>query len=195
MASRAALIADLKHARREGIYASAQDAAVDHNVPLAFLLAVGSRESRLGRVLPSSCLGPGGEYGVWQINPHGVYARWALQHDPCDHRANAQKAASILAEELQRFGGNARYAAAAYNVGPDDVLRALRWSVDPDRYTTGGNYGTDVAKRVKVLDQLLPVQLPEVVVARSRSDRSVALALSLFGLGVVSWAVAGAQTD
>jgi len=184
MASRAALIDDLEHARRKGIYASAQDAALDRNVPLALLLAVGSRESRLGRVLPSSCIGLGGEYGVWQINPHGVYAKWSLKHDPCDHRANAQQAAFILAEELQRFGGNALHAAAAYNAGPDDALRALRRGVDPDRYTTGGNYGRDVTGRMKVLDQLLPVQMPELRVESFSYKHDLTAVLAAVGLSV-----------
>jgi hypothetical protein len=126
---------------------------------------------------------------VWQINPHGVYARWAAQHDPCDHRANAQKAASILAEELQRFGGNARHAAVAYNAGPNDVIRALRRGVDPDRYTTGANYGSDVAERVKVLDQLSPVQMPELRVESFRSKHDFTTVLALVGLGVVALSV------
>lgn len=184
MAFPSALTADLEHARGSGILAAAQDAALDYDVPLAFLLAVGSRESRLGRALPPSCIGPGGEHGVWQINPYGVYSQWAARHAPCDHVANAQKAASILSDELDRFAGHYKRAAAAYNTGPADVRDLARQGRDPDEATTGGDYGPDVLWRARVIQEALPLELPELVVeARRPPAQSVAALLTLLGFG------------
>ena len=164
--------------------AAAQDAALDHNIPLAFLLAIGSRESGLGRVLSPSCIGPGGEYGVWQINTGGVYSSWTAQNDPCDHAANAQKAASILSDELERFAGHYKRAAAAYNTGPADVRDLARQGRDPDEATTGGDYGSDVLWRARVIQEALPLELPELVVeARRPPAQSVAAPLALLGIG------------
>ena len=179
------LTADLEHARGSGIFSAAQDAALDYDVPLSFLLAVGSRESRLGRILPPSCIGPGGEHGVWQINPRGVYGRWTAQNDPCDHGANAQKAASILSDELERFAGHYKRAAAAYNTGPADVRRLVRQGRDPDAATTGGGYGADVVRRMQFYQQALPVQMDELIVRADYVGFSQrAVSVGFLGVGV-----------
>jgi hypothetical protein len=58
--------------------------------------------------------------------------------------------------------------------------------LDPDYYTTGGKYGKDVAERMKMLNRLLPVQMPELLVEHARPKRSLASVLIFIGLGVVS---------
>jgi hypothetical protein len=187
MASTVTVINDVTHAEQEGIVSVAWDAALDGDVPLQLLLAVGSRESGLGRRLASTCIHPGGEHGLWGIHPRW-YGPFTSRTDPCDHAAYARKAAEILGAGYRRFG-NWKDALAAYNAGPDDVERARRQGVDPDRYTTGGNYGADVLWRARVIREALPMQLPEVVVEGRRPSRSVALPLALLGIGAVGLAL------
>ena len=187
MATTATVLGDLDHAERQGIVSAARDAALDVDVPLHLLLAVGSRESGLGRQVPSTCIHPGGEHGLWGIHPRW-YGSFTRRTDPCDHAAHARKAAEILRTEYRRFR-NWKDALAAYNAGPDDVGRARRQGVDPDRYTTGGNYGADVLWRARVIREALPVQLPEVVVEGRRPSRSVAIPLALLGIGAVGLAL------
>jgi hypothetical protein len=123
---------------------------------------------------------------VWQINPYGVYSRWAARHAPCDHAANAQKAASILSDELERFAGHYKRAAAAYNTGPADVRHLVRQGRDPDAVTTGGDYGADVARRMQFYQQALPIQMDELIVRADRIGvRQWVVPLGLFGLGAV----------
>ena len=61
---------------------------------------------------------------------------------------NIDAGAALLRVNLDRFHGQFPPAVAAYNCGPENVLRALSEGLSVDAFTTGGNYSTDVlAKR------------------------------------------------
>jgi len=183
MASTVTVINDVTHAEQEGIVSAAWDAALDGDVPLQLLLAVGSRESGLGRRLASTCIHPGGEHGLWGIHPRW-YGSFTSRTDPCDHAAHARKAAEILRSGYDRFG-SWKEALVAYNAGPDAVERARRAGINPDRYTTGGDYGRDVIERAAVIRNALPISLPELIVSEDQPAQDWAVPLGLATLGVI----------
>ena len=88
------------------------------------------------------------------------------------------------ARGYRRFG-NWKDVLVAYNAGPDAVHRARREGIDPDRHTTGGDYGRDVIARAAVVRNVLPVSLPELIVTESRPAPDWAVPLGVAGLGVI----------
>jgi soluble lytic murein transglycosylase-like protein len=120
----------------------------------SLLLAVASRESRIGEALSPSGLGDGGNgIGIMQIDRRW-HPQFAAVTDALDSWANVQKGAELLNTELNRYGGNLRFALDAYNAGAGNVDKALNRGLDPDSYTTGGNYGRDVISRYRLLQQI-----------------------------------------
>ncbi len=94
----------------------------------------------------SNIVGDAGHgHGVFQIDDRTyAFARTPAAMDP---RQNANKAAQILAENLQRYGGDVRAALSAYNAGsPTATGTATTW---PDGRTLG--YADSVLRHVSEL--------------------------------------------
>jgi len=107
----------------------------------------------------------------------------ALSHC-CSLPAFGGKAAEILRGGDDRFG-SWKEALVAYNAGPDAVERARRAGINPDRYTTGGDYGRDVIERAAVIRNALPIPLPELIVSEDQPAQDWAVPLGLATLGVI----------
>ena len=89
-----------------------------------------------------------------QIN-RSAHPGFFAQHDWRDPAANLDYGASVIAGDLKHYDGDVARAAAAYNAGPGNVDRALRAGHSADSVTTGGDYGTDVARRYQHFRALL----------------------------------------
>lgn len=138
----------------KGILKHFNNAANQTGVDRNLLLAVASRESGMGMTLDANYLGDGGNgIGLMQVDRR-YHAGYAASHAPSDHEANIMYAAKLLASDLRRFDGNMKYALVAYNAGADDVYTAIENRVDPDLFTTGQDYASDVISRYKVINAL-----------------------------------------
>lgn len=154
MVSKLTISTQLTYANLRGYLDAFSYAARATGVDRDLLLAVASRESAIGMTLGPDWLGDSGYgIGLMQIDRR-FHERFARTHRPRDNRANVLYAARLLKDLLGRFGGVKKYALAAYNAGPDDVVRALRQGVPVDTYTTGGDYSTDVLSRYRIIKQM-----------------------------------------
>jgi hypothetical protein len=119
------------------------DLEASYHLPRGILLAVGSRETNLSLSWAENPHQPGnGGSGVWQQTFPPAPAEFPPQ-------AQAETAAIDLQRLLSEYGGNVDEAADAYNSGrPFDAA------------TTGGNYGSDVAARLALVQLHYPPPVP-----------------------------------
>lgn len=144
---------ELGHAKGKGWYTHFRDAARVESVPLPLLLAVASRESRMGMRLPEDGVHPGGEYTIMAINPT-AHPEWARSHAPTDHVDGIYYASSYLRDLKNRKGiPTWDGALVGYNAGPSDAKEAEQTGYY-DRHTTGGDYVTDVQQRRENFEQI-----------------------------------------
>jgi soluble lytic murein transglycosylase-like protein len=92
-----------------------EESAARHAVPTPLVEAVAWQESRFNQAAVS----PKGARGVMQLMPTTASE---LGVDAADQRANIDGGAAYLARMMRRFG-DVKLALAAYNAGPDAVLR------------------------------------------------------------------------
>lgn len=108
-----------------------------HGMPPALLYAVGSRETNLKNEIGDS----GHGHGVFQLDDRSHQIPPGFDQDV---RAQAQKAADMLADGFRRFGEWVK-ACNYYNSGQPDAGG-----------TAGGDYGPDVMERQAYLATLIP---------------------------------------
>jgi hypothetical protein len=125
-------------------------AAERHHVSPALILALMDRETgdprRIGFGGRDPAVTNGNDFGLMQIN-RAAHPAFFRDHDWRDPAANIDYGASVIAGTLRHYDGNVTEAAAAYNAGPGNVDRALAAGRSADSATTGGDYGSDVARR------------------------------------------------
>lgn len=92
-------------------------AAIRYGVPPDLALAVGSHESGFRQ----SAVSPKGARGVMQLMPRTAKG---LGVNPLRKTENIDGGVRYLGEMLSRFGGDRRASLAAYDAGPERVLRA-----------------------------------------------------------------------
>lgn len=149
-----AVLSHVRHAERNGWLPLFKDAAGSDLTP-ALLLAIGSRESALGKALDSSWKGDNGNaWGIMQIDRR-AHPQWTERHAPNDHAANVQKGADVLRSEVEYFG-RLRPALASYNTTRGAVETALSKGISVDTYTTGGDYTEDVLRRAEWIAEARP---------------------------------------
>ncbi|MCW9709056.1 transglycosylase SLT domain-containing protein [Fodinibius salsisoli] len=147
--------AELTYARIRGLMGYFADASRRYGVPLTLLLAVASRESRMGLALAPDGTGDHGNgIGIMQIDKRH-HPNFTDRHSHFDHQANIDYGAQYLAKLLQQFNGNTTRAVAAYNAGPNKVRTAIYAGLPPDSVTTGKDYSQDVLERKQLIVQLL----------------------------------------
>lgn len=147
----------LNNAIAQGWLPIFRQAARAYGIPLPVLLAIGSRETQLGTdpfVLANNWTGRDGHgKGIMQIDDR--YHTIARLTAPNNHQVLIPYGAKYLKELKDQFG-SLRHALSAYNAGPGAVDYALGVGLDPDLLTTGKNYASDVLRRAKIIEELLP---------------------------------------
>lgn len=132
--------------------------ATKHHVSPALLLAIMDRETgdphQIGFGGRDPAATNGSDFGLMQIN-RSAHPEFFRTHDWTDPAANIDYGASVIAGDLKHYDGNVAEAAAAYNAGPGNVDRALRAGRSADSATTGGDYGSDVARRFTHFQRVL----------------------------------------
>lgn len=133
-------------------------AADRHHVSPALLLALMDRETgdprRIGFGGRDPAVTNGNDFGLMQIN-RAAHPAFFRDHDWRDPAQNIDYGASVIAANLRHYDGDLTEAAAAYNAGPGAVDRALAAGRGADSVTTGGDYGSDVARRYRHFRRLL----------------------------------------
>ncbi|MFH5833730.1 transglycosylase SLT domain-containing protein [Halalkalibaculum sp. DA384] len=160
MASPANIANQLAAAREGGLLPVFRRAARRWKVPLEVLLAVASRETGMGTdryYRNNGFTGRDGHgKGIMQIDDR--YHHFATITAPNDHEQMIQYGARFLSELRDRFG-SIKEALSAYNAGPDAVYTARVRGIDPDFYTTGGDYSRDVLARAEMIKKELSLGL------------------------------------
>ena len=155
MSSSFSISAELTYVRLRGLMGYFYQASRRYGLPLALLLAVASRESRMGLALSADGTGDRGNgIGIMQIDRR-YHPEFTGGHSPFDHQANIDYGAGYLAKLLGEFNGNITRAVTAYNAGPNKVRTAIYSGLPPDLVTTGGDYSQDVLQRKQLIEQLL----------------------------------------
>jgi len=169
--------------------------AAKYHLPPSLLMAVASRETAMGSdpyYLSHNFVGRDGKsVGIMQINRQYFPNETS---NPGDNRTIIDKSAQVINQLINTFG-NIQYAMDAYNAGPLNVQTAIKQGIDPDVITTGGNYGSDIIKRMNLFDQFFPgsknavTQRPVSIPVVSNSGISwkpiVGFALLAFTAGVI----------
>lgn len=157
-----ALRAQLALAKRSGVYALLRDSAARQDVPLAYVLAIASRETGIRNILGDGGHGVGviqidirhhelarlaKERGTWKNNPlplidYGIQMLWG------NRRWAAREWPELTSTQ------HLKIAAAAYNAGRGGA-RAGADDGDCDLRTTGRDYGRDVLARMAVFETLI----------------------------------------
>lgn len=90
---------------------------------------------------------PGWGYGLGQID-FMSFKEWLAGHDWKDPVINIGKAGELFSKNLASLNGDIGRAIAAYNAGVGRISRVQRGD-DYDRFTTGGDYSSDVIARAQ----------------------------------------------
>ncbi|MDR8390006.1 transglycosylase SLT domain-containing protein [Aliifodinibius sp. S!AR15-10] len=155
MSSPLSISVELTYVRLRGLMGYFQATSKKYGLPLALLLAVASRESRMGLALSADGTGDRGHgIGVMQIDKR-YHPGFTRAHDPFDHQANIDYGGRYLGVLLRDFGGDILQAVAAYNAGPANVRKAVHTGLPPDVVTTGGDYASDIQKRANLIRRWL----------------------------------------
>lgn len=142
-------VADLPR-QYQRLMPAVERAAERHHVSPALILALMDRETgdprRIGFGGRDPSVTNGNDFGLMQIN-RAAHPAFFRDHDWTDPAQNIDYGASVIAANLRHYDGDVTQAAAAYNAGPGNVDRALAGGRSADSVTTGGDYGSDVARR------------------------------------------------
>ena len=182
MTTRPNVLRQVRHAERRGWIRHFREAGRLRGVSPALLMAIASRESRIGRALGPTCKGDvGNAWGIMQIDRR-FHSEWTSRHDPCNHRANILKGAEVLRAELDHFGELVP-GLASYNASRGSIETALEKNVSVDTYTTGGDYTADVLQRFEWIKEARPKLAEPSQPSSLRAAAPVALASLALGGG------------
>jgi hypothetical protein len=155
--------------RSNGLIVHLQGAANKYRLPLAYVLAVASRETNMRNMLGDAGHGVGiiqidiryhdiaremKADGTWKTRPERLidYGVKMLADGIADAKAHWPNEDPL------------RVSADSYNAGAGNVRIALSHGHSPDAPTTGHNYGQDVLDRMAVLEKMLmPEPKPPLV--------------------------------
>ena len=147
----------LTYVRIRGLIGYFHEAAVKHNVPIALLLAIASRESNMGLNLDANWTGDNGNgIGIMQIDRR-YHPEFTGRFANNDHWANINYGAEFLSQLIRQFHGELKPAVAAYNAGASRVRSAVSSGLSPDMVTTGKDYASDVLRRKQIIESMLGI--------------------------------------
>lgn len=186
MVSSISISAELTYVRIRGLMPYFMQASKRYGVPLALLLAIASRESRMGLALSSDGTGDHGNgIGIMQIDRR-YHSDFTNRYSPFDHKANINYGARYLAQLLHEFNGDTAQAVAAYNGGPRRVRTAVYSGLSPDAVTTGGDYGRDVLQRKQLVTDLMGL-------SKATSMTAIAIPMGLIALATYNYIISPDQ--
>jgi hypothetical protein len=118
-----------------------------------FLLAIASRETNLLNIKGDFHDGVYHGFGVMQVDV-GTDPEFCANWTSDQLEGSIQRGAKILAGKRDSLAAKAitdpKSIAAAYNTGASNVIHSVASGADPDRTTTGHDYGSDVMARMAV---------------------------------------------
>jgi hypothetical protein len=166
--SKAQLLQQLRSIQGNGLLIYLRAAAEAHGLPVGYVVAVASRETNCVNELGDY---QGGQYhgvGIMQRDIQHPEAKQARDDGSWKTPAGIKLLVDADVEELAQNCGTVRgyfddvteddvlrIAADGYNDGISRALRDANDGGDPDRHTTGHDYGEDVMARKAVFDVLL----------------------------------------
>lgn len=160
------LKSQLKRVQNNGLGKLLADAAKKNDLPYAYILAIGSRETGLTNELGDFRDGEYHGVGILQIDiqhPAAKTARdtgtWKTQPGALIDIGAAMLGKNVVAVRADfpelTLEGHLKIAASGYNCGLVRAMRTARAMGDSDYYTTGHQYGRDVIQRYRLFQQML----------------------------------------
>jgi len=132
-------------------------AAQANNFDTELLLAIASRETNMQNIKGDFHDGAYHGFGIMQVDV-GTDPNFCSQWTPDQVEGSIQRGTHILAGKRDSLGlqniTDLKAIAAAYNTGAANVIHSIQAGQDPDRTTTGHDYGSDVLARRAVFVKL-----------------------------------------
>jgi soluble lytic murein transglycosylase-like protein len=151
------LTRQLNHATSSGWLPFFAAAAELNNFDPDFLLAIASRETNLLNIKGDFRDGIFHGFGIMQVDV-GTDPDFCANWTPDQVEGSIQRGTSILVGKRNSLATknitDLKAIAAAYNTGASNVIRSVQAGLDPDRTTTGRDYGSDVLARMAVFASL-----------------------------------------
>ena len=147
----------LNHATANDWISFFEDAAAANQFDTEFLLAIASRETNLLNIKGDFQGGVFHGFGIMQVDVRtdpDFCANWTADQV----EESIQRGTAILAGKRDSLAAkqisDLKAIAAAYNTGASNVIHSIAAGGDPDRTTTGHDYGSDVLARMAVFVSL-----------------------------------------
>jgi hypothetical protein len=151
------LSAQLNRAISSGWITFFDDAAKQNGFDTEFLLAIASRETNIRNIKGDFRGGVYHGFGIMQVDI-GTDPEFCATWTPGHVEGSIQCGTKILGEKRDSLAANSitdlKAIAAAYNAGARPVIQSVKSGLDPDRTTTGHDYGSDVIARRAVFVKL-----------------------------------------
>ena len=154
------LTKQFEHARQNGWLPYFEDAAQQYGFPVEVLLAIGSRETNMRNIKGDFRDGIYHGFGIMQVDI-GTDPEFCKNWTPAKVTESIHRGTQILSGKRKFLATKniteLKAIAAAYNTGEGNVARSVAANQDPDRTTTGRDYGSDVLARMEIFKRLLGV--------------------------------------
>jgi soluble lytic murein transglycosylase-like protein len=135
-----------------------QNAATAIKLPTELLLAIASRETNMRNIKGDLHADGYHGFGIMQVDI-GTDREFCCNWDPTDVQRSIERGAQILALKKAALAHykvtSLKSIIAAYNAGEGTVIKSIRAGEDVDTHTKGGNYASDVLRRMAVFAKLL----------------------------------------
>jgi Transglycosylase SLT domain len=132
-------------------------AAQANNFTVEFVMAIASRETNMQNIKGDFHDGAFHGFGIMQVDV-GTDPAFCASWTPDQVEGSITRGVQILVGKRNSLAAknitDEKAIAAAYNTGEGNVIRSVQNSADPDRTTTGHDYGADVLARKAVFAKL-----------------------------------------
>jgi hypothetical protein len=151
------LTRQVNHATASGWIPFFDAAAKQYDFDTDFLLAIASRETNLLNIKGDFHDGAYHGFGIMQVDV-GTDPDFCASWTPDMVEPSIQAGTKILGGKRDSLEAknitDPKAIAASYNTGASNVIHSIANGFDPDRTTTGHDYGSDVMARMAVITGL-----------------------------------------
>ena len=151
------LTRQFNHAKSSGWIPYFAGAAQSNRFDTELLLAIASRETNMQNIKGDFHDGAYHGFGIMQVDV-GTDPDFCAQWTPDQVEGSIKRGTQILAGKRDSLAAknitDLKAIAAAYNTGAANVIHSIQTGADPDRTTTGHDYGSDVIARRAVFTKL-----------------------------------------